>query len=704
MPCDIKLQITSYNQDKEIEEKQLKTIKKGVGEDQPLLFSDVAEYIMRLPKNERTLLAAKLRQAKIQKLTNTDVKNHIFISNTTIDALKLKYPDLNDLFPNLVIKPTDNYIIINCAQMELNGSSYFGRTINSDGKEIFFINGFYGAQHFFNYLDIKNKISDFLEDTSSDIYTKYKEDLEKLTTKFEVSAKELFLNYLNNQAEYAPYKDGNSVIIPKKILNAILSEIKNVYNVDNDKTDLHLLLETIQEPSKNTYEMQFSPKKLFNTLFLNFQNQTLSDTSVKQWDKQFYNESTTVTFQDDKIILNKIRYIEPEETEEIEETEETKSKLIKNETTLVIDGDNIATIPEEDLSDLLQTIFKGDPKLIRARIKYLKPGTTKIKEGKVKEVSLKTAEIEEMWKQIKEFSSDKLAAFKTSLKKDPEKVQSLLKEHLKKGYTDSEGILHTDLKFKIVDTATGSKKLKISYDKKEAPKEVSTSGDITLYFPWNTIGGIYNFAYDTKYLFSPVKKAEAPELDSDGMYKGAYIYEYYDAKSKTTHFAISRHIISPKSYMQVLPSFEAAKHKIDMWNETQIIKEWGLYSLKQHKSTPRSTYIESGNVTDGQIITTLNLTLPNIPINKFPSIFRNAFNSTLPKFYELFSNTDTITLLNTPEKASAFLFKFYEALKVSEKENLLENNIVDIEEVINNNQKKAQEIIKEINEAEPISY
>nr|DAO31164.1 MAG TPA: hypothetical protein [Crassvirales sp.] len=52
------------------------------------------------------------------------------------------------------------------------------------------------------------------------------------------------------------------------------------------------------------------------------------------------------------------------------------------------------------------------------------------------------------------------------------------------------------------------------------------------------------------------------------MYHGVYIYKYYNPSAKVTHYAISRSIISPSSYSQTFNSLEAAKAKIDDWNNT----------------------------------------------------------------------------------------------------------------------------------------
>jgi len=97
-----------------------------------------------------------------------------------------------------------------------------------------------------------------------------------------------------------------------------------------------------------------------------------------------------------------------------------------------------------------------------------------------------------------------------------------------------------------------------------------------------SLGEIYNFAYDSDYMFSPVKKeGELKDiLDEDGLYKGAYIYEYYNPKTKSTHYAVSRNIISPNANMHTTATIESAMQQIDHWNNTQKINEWGLWSIK----------------------------------------------------------------------------------------------------------------------------
>ena len=137
MNCEIKFQITNLVNGKR--ETNLLTIAKI--NKSTVTLDEVAEALLKSDKNTREKIANALRAAKVQSLTEDDIKNHRFVSNTTLDGLKEKYPDLKSAFPDLLTEDTP--IIINCNKMQLNGNNYFGRTIDASGKEIYFINNFY---------------------------------------------------------------------------------------------------------------------------------------------------------------------------------------------------------------------------------------------------------------------------------------------------------------------------------------------------------------------------------------------------------------------------------------------------------------------------------------------------------------------------------------------------------------------------------
>ena len=62
---------------------------------------------------------------------------------------------------------------------------------------------------------------------------------------------------------------------------------------------------------------------------------------------------------------------------------------------------------------------------------------------------------------------------------------------------------------------------------------------------------------------------------------------------------------------------------------------------------PRKVMLDFVGIRQGQIITSLNASLPKI--DKLPDFLYNLINGTLPQFYNYFSDVDGITKLNTPE-------------------------------------------------------
>jgi hypothetical protein len=142
MPCEIKLQISNYNS----ETNQVETLShnlKTVDKDQSINLDTIAEFISQLNKEERSILAAQLRAAKVQKLTKEMIENHQIISNISIEDLVAMYPELGQY--NLKPDLQHNYILLKCSKAVFNGVNYKGRVVNSNGDEIFIINNIYDA-------------------------------------------------------------------------------------------------------------------------------------------------------------------------------------------------------------------------------------------------------------------------------------------------------------------------------------------------------------------------------------------------------------------------------------------------------------------------------------------------------------------------------------------------------------------------------
>lgn len=617
MGCDIKVLVNNYVDGKLQTQEQ--TLLKNTDED--IDINRAVELITQLPKAERTKLAALFRAARVQALKESDVKKHEFISNTTIGELQDKYPDLKEAFPELEIN--ENHTIVACNQIQLNGTKYFGRVISPSGSDIFFVNGFYGAQDLFNYLDQRQKIKKAIDNnTLREDLKEYQEELNSIVNKYNTTGEKLLLDYLDNKSKYKPFKDSNgNNIIPSKTLNNILCKIQDIYNPDVGKSDLELAIRSIKDTKhSNRFEYKLTMKNLYSVLSNYIQDMP--------------------SFQD------------------------------------------FNNLSQEDLQQFLHNIFLFDPNLMKAKVSKVIGGETKevVKEAIDKRIP--QTEIKKKWKELQEQYNKqgiKLESLDKTIKNSPEQAIGLLKTAL------------ADLN---PDITIQDGKIQIKYKTKEEVQQKESAKQLILSFPYSSLGEVYNFGYDSKYLFSPVKAEEG--VDTDGMYHGVYIYKYYNPSTRITHYAISRSIISPNSYSQTFSSLEAAKAKIDNWNATQKLREAGLYSIKMHPTTPRTSKIELKGVKEGQIVTTLDIQLSSI--SKFPEIFKQVLDGTLADFRKVFPDIEGIETLDTPEKAAAFVYLFTKGLKTAENKN------TDINQLIKSNYKLGKEIVDQINKAETKSY
>lgn len=635
MACIAKLQIEQFNTEtltKEKEEISLGTI----DNDQELTVDKMIDFIINLPQSKRNTLAAQLRAASVQKFSESDFKKHIFVSNISVNSLMETYPDLKEAFPDLDISVNDNFTLIQNTRMEINGSNYFGRTLDSEGNEIFFINGYYGAEHFFKYLTQKNKIDKVLENNKLvPEFKEYQKPLEIIAKKYNKSVRQVLIDYLNNKNKYTPFAEEGKNIVPSKILNDFFLELMGEYNENRKKTELQYAIESIQTKTKNPFQYRLQIDKLYDVLDMYFS-----------------------------------KYMPKKET--------------------------FLSMTQSELQSFLNSIFISDPKLARSRILSIDGGEISSTTVDEKEHKISKAKIEEAWKKLQEKYKQQnitLQSINKALKNSKEQFVGQLKEALADYSPD----------YQNVDISIQDDKISAKYIQDKKVVEKATKKYITLHFPWSSIGEIYNFGYDTKYLFSPVQKTNDNKLDSDGMYKGVYVYKYYNDKFKTTHYAISRSIISPDSYMETFPSLESALYEIDNWQNTHKINEWGLWTIKESSGRPRNVKLEYRNIQDGQIITVLDMKLPSVQIKYMPQLFKNAFAGSVSNFHKLFKEIENIEDLNTPEKASAFLIKFYDQLKTLEKNNTIDLS-KNISTIISNNKDLAKDIINEINQANTVSY
>ena len=115
---------------------------------------------------------------------------------------------------------------------------------------------------------------------------------------------------------------------------------------------------------------------------------------------------------------------------------------------------------------------------------------------------------------------------------------------------------------------------------------------------------------------------------------------------------------------------------------------------------PRKVMLDFVGIRQGQIITSLNVSLPKI--DKLPDFLFNLMTGTLPQFYNYFSDIDEITKLNTPEKAAIFIYKLYDEIKRLRNTN--KDGESDFTQLMEDNPEIAKNIIAGIELLKPVNY
>ena len=616
MACDLTLQISNYNV--ETNKKEVIPVPLGqIGEDQNISIGYIADVISKLDKETRSTLAAQLRAAKVQNITNKTVEDHQIISNISLNDLVKQYPDLSKY--NIPQDLQYKFTLLKCYRAEFSGTTYKGRTVDSKGNEIFIVNNIWDAEKLFKHLSVKLNLNKFIQgDNLDESLKEYAEDLDVISKRYKKNIQKLIEDFLINKNAYNTFKQGNKLYNPRRIINKVLSQITGELYDEGDKSDLQLELESIKEQTGSKNEWKFEKRKLYDvltTFFEDFQN--------------------SYTF------------------------------------------DQFKELDTNTLNEILTNLFADDVKLIKTTVKTSTQGQKIVKDApkEKKRINVRVADVQKMYE-------DTLLAAKPDL---PKKFQNAAKQ-LKQGFidalkplqlttTDENGITHDlflemDEKFNV----------KVYYEIEQEPVIKEKNAYITLNLNnWSSIGEVYDFSYADQPLFSPTEQ-----------YKGFYIYEYH--KNGKTHYAISRSVISPKSYMKTFSSLEAAKQNID--TNTDTLQECGLWSIKQHVGRPRASEIEMKYIREGSIITTLDIQLPRIEFKNFPDPVKELFKGTITNFHSKLDFIENIKSLDTPEKASAFIYLMHKQLK----------NKQDFIEFLKDNAELVQSTIKDINKRETISY
>ena len=641
MECVLNLQITNYN----VTSGKKETFNVPLGsveENQKITVEEIAQMIAALSPEKRSNLAVQLRAAKLQKITNKtissspddNIKRHL-VSNITLQDLRTQYPDLDKY--GIPLDLQYNFTLIKCSHATFNGTTYKGRTVDADGNEIFIVNSFWDADKLFRHLSAKLNLSKFIQGNQVDEFLgEYAEDLAVIANRHHKTIQQLIEDYLINKNAYNTFKQGDRLYSPKRIISKVLNKVLGeVYDV-GDKSDLQLELEAIKESSSTSNEWVLDKKRLYDVLSV-------------------FNPNFAETYS----------------------------------------YEQFKELSEDTLNDVLKAVFASDVKLMRASVMSTTRGEKIIKESEdsKKTVKILSEQIQTIYEtsikpyleaNIEDFSEFK--STKDGKARVPAKYQDVAK---KLGYKFNDVItklgpfsitLETGETVELTFGMDNKYKVTASYETIASPKVTEKRSYIKLdMHNWSALGENYDPSYNTESWYEHVED-----------YKGFYIYALY--RNGQTHYAISRSIVHPKAYVKTFSSLEFAKAAIDSNKDT--LRSCGLWSIKQQTGRPRETKIEMDDLREGQIITTLDLALPNTDKDRFHVDAKNLMDDTIENFQAKLTFVPNIQTLNTPEKAMAFLFLIHEKL----------NKLDDFFSFIRKNDKYVQECIERINNAPKIHY
>lgn len=183
MDCNVILQLSNYD----FETNQIDKIEKSLGKiesDKDLDIDYVVDLISKLSIDDRRALAAQLRAAKVQKVTEEMLKKYQFASNISLE-------DLASIFPNLKSYqiPTDlkyKFTLLNCKSFKVNGQYYHGKITRAGTEEdIYIVTNRYDAEKLFRHLSAKLNLSKFVQgNTLDDKLKPFEEDLKVVSSKY----------------------------------------------------------------------------------------------------------------------------------------------------------------------------------------------------------------------------------------------------------------------------------------------------------------------------------------------------------------------------------------------------------------------------------------------------------------------------------------------------------------------------------------
>ena len=457
------------------------------------------------------------------------------------------------------------------------------------------------------------------------------EEMFIITSKFEADK---FFKYLSLKTNLVDFISGNDIKSDKlKSYESTLKVLQEKYNKSIQGIIEDFLVNKSKYKTFKVGNTWYNPVKIINEIASIITGETYDSV-----------DKSDIRMEFDRIKdRTKVSYICKVDKKKLYNMLEVFYDNLKEE----LPYDIYKSLSATELNEALKKYFIVDPTLYRMSVHRTSEGKKTVKEfSEMETVTLTQAQIQSIYNSNLRAEDPSLPKqYTTLLKNDSSKLMELLtKRPITISYEDSE----YEVSFSIKDG-----KIVGTYQRNKAPVIKESSSYI--YFNmghWFTLEEIYDVGWDNITMFNFKEK-----------YKGFYIYEHF--KDGVTHYAISRSIISPKSFVKTFTSLEQAIETIDSNKET--LRESGLYSLKKIKGRPRTAIIEMANLKKGQILTSLDIELnPKIQISALPNNIQDLFDLNVSEFQQRFADVPGIESLDSPEKASAFIFKFVDTLTKTE--------------------------------------
>lgn len=612
-----------------------------VSQDEEYSIEDVAHAIMRLPSEARKVLQSKLLSATSQSYVEKQIKEQRLISNVTIGDLFERFPQYKKDYWDIV-KDSDinsQYTMILCKKMEFAKTKYYGRYIDPDGKPVVIMNSQYGVEKFLDYLVTKSILNNKVKSGENFIKDDLRDDFDLIKDHYGIQSDEaLILRYLDDKDSLSTFTvkstDGKNITVSTyKVLEDVISDLNN--SLRSNKSGFYLsLYDVAQSTDKNDdgyYQWEMTIPAIEKVIKLYFQD--------------YLDEKKIGSFKD---------------------------------------------LSNEEIKEIVDEVFSRDVKLMQAEIKEISEGKTRTvtTEASVKKVS----KLSDIWDIIA--ADKKLKKYNTEVKKNMPQVMQLLQE-----YFDSHPDEYPNkVKVRTDVTSKGNSTIVAEYIAPAETKEEKGSRKIIFTFPYKKLGRHHDYGYDKKYIWLPVPKSSNPEdltsqLDSNGRYKGCYIYQYFNPKTSATEFVISRNIITPESPGFIYSSLQHAMEAIDKHNNEDSINVNSLYGVNAEKS-PRNVFIINSRVSAGQTISVIDMSISSSkPKDFFNNALLSIFYGTVTDLKSAFSAANSIKSINTPQEAAIFLYRFQQALKDNYNE-----SAEDINEKYKAERTKYEEELKQLRE------